>query len=77
MAWPFRRVFRVCWWLLCTATLCALPLTIWEFKNQGWSPHYQGMRKLTAPRSAAVHIVHLRDLPVFLLCAVSALQDGS
>lgn len=30
------------WWILCTATLCALPLTIWEFKNQGWSPHYQG-----------------------------------
>lgn len=30
------------WWVLCTATFCALPLTIWEFKNQGWSPHYQG-----------------------------------
>ncbi|KAI8468436.1 MAG: organic solute transporter Ostalpha-domain-containing protein [Monoraphidium minutum] len=40
-AWPFRRVFRVGWWILCTATLLALPLTIWEFKNQGFSPHYQ------------------------------------
>eukprot|EP00878_Enallax_costatus_P003177 GHUV01003377.1.p2 GENE.GHUV01003377.1~~GHUV01003377.1.p2 ORF type:complete len:431 (+),score=84.39 GHUV01003377.1:242-1534(+) len=42
MAWPFRRVFRVFWWVLCTATFCALPLTIWEFRNQGWSPHYMG-----------------------------------
>ena len=33
------------WWILCTATLCALPLTIWEFKNQGWSPHYQGAHR--------------------------------
>ncbi|KAF8072632.1 hypothetical protein HT031_000292 [Scenedesmus sp. PABB004] len=41
MAWPFRRVFRVFWWVLTTATLCALPLIFWEFKNQGFSPHYQ------------------------------------
>lgn len=40
MAWPFRRIFRVVWWVLCTATLCALPLTIWEFRNHDWSPHY-------------------------------------
>ena len=39
------------WWMLCTATLCALPLTIWEFKNQGFSPHYQGERAAGKGRS--------------------------
>lgn len=40
MGWPVRRVFRLVWWISCTATFCALPLTIWEFKRQGYSPHY-------------------------------------
>ena len=41
------------WWMLCTATLCALPLTIWEFKNQGFSPHYQGEGSGEGERSHA------------------------
>lgn len=57
------------WWILCTATLCALPLTIWEFKNQGWSPHYQGAqacsgqpgaRSLSAPALCGLEVAVIR-----------------
>lgn len=44
------RVRTQVWWVLCTATFCALPLTIWEFKNQGFSPHYQGAACSAASR---------------------------
>jgi hypothetical protein len=44
------------WWILCTATLCALPLTIWEFKNQGFSPHYQGARVSSAAKGPRRHV---------------------
>jgi hypothetical protein len=30
------------WWILSSATLCALPLTIWEFRKQGYDTHYMG-----------------------------------
>lgn len=72
----------------CAGGCCALPRCVPCLSRYGSSRIRAGARttkvcdsetrrKLTAPRSAAVHIVHLRDLPVFLLCAVSALQDGS
>ncbi|GAX79883.1 hypothetical protein CEUSTIGMA_g7323.t1 [Chlamydomonas eustigma] len=41
MFWPLRRVFRLFWWFLCTLTILALPLTIWEFSSQGYDIHYQ------------------------------------
>lgn len=42
MAWPVRRVFRAIWWITCVLTLVALPVTVWEFKEQGYSTRYNG-----------------------------------
>jgi hypothetical protein len=29
------------WWVLCTLTFVALPLTIWEFSRVGYDIHWQ------------------------------------
>jgi hypothetical protein len=50
------------WWVLCTATLCALPLTIWEFRNHGWSPHYQGTDACTSSSAWRMFVGWLRSL---------------
>ncbi|MEW5310735.1 MAG: hypothetical protein WDW38_002503 [Sanguina aurantia] len=39
--WPARRVFRLVWWILCTVTLMALPITVWEFNRSGFDTHHQ------------------------------------
>lgn len=38
------------WWLACTVTLCALPVTLWEFRKHGYSPHYQGELYCNSPK---------------------------
>jgi hypothetical protein len=31
-----------CWWVLCTLTLAALPLMIWDFRRKGYNIKLQG-----------------------------------
>lgn len=58
-----RAVVQV-WWVLITCTLCALPFTIWEFKQQEYSGRYVGERCFFPSR-----LPLLSHATVVLLCA--------
>lgn len=54
------------WWVLITCTLCALPFTIWEFKQQEYSGRYVGERRFLPSRPFCPLLSHAT---VVLLCA--------
>ena len=81
MEWPLRRVFRMCWWILCTLTILALPLTIWEFSQKDYDIHYQGavqwctMYIYQMPKR--LHEVEAMDTDETPLCSPPSSQPGS